>query len=109
MFDEAREKAILNFWYTLPSLCYVDLERESDFASEDGTPALSPQDKSCLKQQIYLLRMRLSHFVNGFHNFIMTMVGITDIYRSSIVFEELSSLSFFMHNFNCYFYPHAND
>lgn len=52
----------------------LDLQREPVFL-EDGLSVVSPEDKLSLEQDLYLLRMKILHFVNGFHEYIMTTVS----------------------------------
>lgn len=50
-----------------------DIPRDQDTPSQFGPP------KESLRQQIhrmFLLRVKLMHFVNSLHNYIMTRVGI---------------------------------
>ena len=55
----------------------IDLLKDPLFMDDDIKPVLrSEDDTHGLEQRIYLLRMRLLHFINGFHDYIMTTVSM---------------------------------
>lgn len=77
-------------WLSIKSLCahfvFVELanaaersQAKEDVLRDQDTPAQFGPPKESLRQQIhrmFLLRVKLMHFVNSLHNYIMTRVGI---------------------------------
>ena len=55
-------------------ICVIDLDRKPVYADDDYT-VLNDEERNLLEQEVYLLRLRLLHFVNGLHEYIMTMVS----------------------------------
>ncbi|XP_067951525.1 gamma-tubulin complex component 5-like [Watersipora subatra] len=69
--------------YSLDHLKFSDLDQQQLFLLENEEEADTALEE-VVKQDLYLLRMKLLHFVNGLHDYIMTMT----LHASSNQLEE---------------------